>query len=96
MTERPEEERRAEQAAQAPEQQAAKQAAEQQHHAEAARLHQEAVEELTHLERGNRPSAPRGSGGGDQHQGGWAGFDRRGYVPASGAEGDRLPLTTAA
>ncbi len=58
MTEQPEEERRTEQAARAPEQQTAKQGAEPQRHAEAARLHQEAAEELAHLERGEPANRP--------------------------------------
>ena len=52
MTEQPEDERRTEQATPTPEQQVAKQAAEQQRQEEAARLHQEATEELAHLDRG--------------------------------------------
>ncbi len=58
MSGQPEEERRTEQVAQTPEQQAAKQGAEQQRHAEAARLHQEAAEELAHLERGEPANRP--------------------------------------
>ncbi len=58
MIGQPEEERRTEQAADAPEQQAAKQAAERQRQAEEARLQEEAVDELAHLEQGEPAKRP--------------------------------------